>query len=203
MALMDYTRIRIRSLIELKITPIYMQSRLTLPARPMKRISVSKGLATDPDLPDTVRNIRCKAFLPSQLVFTGPQGWTYGIGETQGASQSFASWGALETFNIHPGDSLAGFELKSYGLPGIRELRVEPWVADYVPQDLVDWSQLNAFYQQFTFRSKTIDPVAPKRAFVALEFLNYLISLVHDSRDSNWIEVSGVLSKSARKAYKC
>ena len=34
--------------------------------------------------------------------------------------------------------------------------------------------------------------MAPKRTFVALEFLNYLISLTHDSHNFNWIKLSGV-----------
>lgn len=123
---------------------------------------------------------------------TGPQGWTYAIGETVGAKQSFGSWGSLETFFVRSGTSLEGFELKSYGLPGLREVRVDPWVVDYVPPELTEWEQLNAFYSQFTFRTKTIGPVAPKINFVPIDFLNYLISLVHESYSLGWIKNSGI-----------
>ena len=123
---------------------------------------------------------------------TGPQGWIYDIGETAGASQSYASWGPLEeTFLVRPGNSLQGFDIKSYGLPGLREVRVYPWVLDYVPPDLTEWEQLDAFYSQFTFRTKTIGPVAPKINFVAIDFLNYLISLAHESFNLGWLKNAG------------
>ena len=55
------------------------------------------------------------------------------------------------------------------------------------PPDLADWAALDAFYQQFVFRGRTVGPKAPPQTFVALEFLNYLISLLHDSRQISWI----------------
>ena len=61
-----------------------------------------------------------------------------------------------------------------------------------VPESLVEWEQLYAFYSGFTFRTKTIGPVAPKINFVAIDFLNYLIPLVHESYNLGWIKNSGV-----------
>jgi len=148
----------------------------------------TQGLVNGPRFASYGSQYALQAVPTVPVGIAGPQGSTYAIGETQDPTQGFASWGALETFNIRPGNSLTGFELKSYGLPGIRDFRVEPWVADFVPPDLVEWSQLNAFYQQFTFRGKTVGPVAPKRVFVAIDFLNYLISLVHESYGRAWIK---------------
>lgn len=123
----------------------------------------------------------------------GPTGWTYGLGETKEGARGFASWGALEGFNARPGTFVEGFILTSFGLPGIRDVQIEPWIdPEQVPENLTEWTQLNAFYEQFTFRTKTVGPKAPPQNFVPIEFLNYLISLLHDSRQLGWIRVDGI-----------
>ncbi len=87
-----------------------------------------------------------------------------------------------------PGHTLEGFQLTSYGLPGIWEVEVRPWIdPDQVPENLTSWDELNNFYSQFVFRSKSVGPTAPPQDFVAVDFLNYLITLVHDSRQLGWV----------------
>ena len=119
---------------------------------------------------------------------SGPEGWTSGLGfDAKTAPRGLAAWGSEdEPFRILPGHTLEGFQLTSYGLPGIRQVEIEPHV---VPPEEVgeDWEALNAFYEQFTFRTKTVGPKAPPQNFVPVDFLNYLISLVHDSRQLGWV----------------
>jgi hypothetical protein len=43
-----------------------------------------------------------------------------------------------------------------------------------------------------SFKGKTVGPKPPVQPFVAIEFLNYLITLLHDSRRLGWIKVDGV-----------
>lgn len=123
----------------------------------------------------------------------GPNGWTYALGESEDATHGFGSWGALEGFNITPGSSLEGFVLTSPAPPGIRSTEVRPWIdPKHFPPDTSDWSVLDKFLSQFTFRASTVGPKAPPQSFVPLEFMNYLITLVHDSRQQGWIKVEGV-----------
>lgn len=122
---------------------------------------------------------------------SGPEGWISGLGfDAQTPPRGLAAWGGSEAIRILPGQTLEGFQLASYGLPGIRQIQAEPDVEP--PQDLGEWAQLNAFYEQFTFRAETVGPKAPPQTFVPLDFLNYLITLLHDSRRLGWIKVDGV-----------
>jgi hypothetical protein len=122
----------------------------------------------------------------------GPQGWTLGLGfDNQVPPRGFAGWGSIDQpFRILPGQTREGFQLTSYGLPGIRHVEIRPGVEP--PEGLTEWEELNAFYEQFTFRTKSVGPKAPPQSFVAIDFLNYLITLVHDSRQQGWIKVDGV-----------
>lgn len=118
---------------------------------------------------------------------SGPEGWTPGLGfDAQPPPRGFAGWGSIEeSFRILPGQSREGFQMTSYGPPGIRQVRIEPSVEP--PEGVGDWKELNTFYSQFTFRTMTVGPKAPPQTFVPLEFLNYLISLVYDSRQQGWV----------------
>ena len=122
----------------------------------------------------------------------GPAGWTYGLGETK-EGQGFASWGALEGSNVRPGTFVEDFILTPFGLPGIRGVQIEPWIdPEQIPENLTEWTGLNAYYEQFTFRGKTVGPKAPPQSIIPIDFLNYLISLLHGSRELGWIKVDGV-----------
>jgi hypothetical protein len=122
---------------------------------------------------------------------SGPEGWIVGLGFDSRNTRGFASWGSMdEPFRIFPGQTREGFQLTSYGLPGIRQVEIRPDVIP--PEELGGWEELNAFYEQFTFHAKTVGPTAPPQNFVPIEFLNYLISLLHDSRQFGWIKVAGV-----------
>lgn len=80
---------------------------------------------------------------------------------------------------------MSGFQLTSYGLPGIRGVEVEPNIDP--PPGVTGWDALDAFYRQFAFRTSTVGPKAPPQHFVPLEFVNYLITLLHDSRQLGWV----------------
>ncbi len=43
-----------------------------------------------------------------------------------------------------------------------------------------------------SFKGKTVGPKAPPATFNPLEFVNYLIALLHDSRQQGWISVDGL-----------
>lgn len=45
---------------------------------------------------------------------------------------------------------------------------------------------------QNNFKGVTVGPKPPPREFVPIEFLNFLITLVHDSRQAGWIKEDGV-----------
>jgi hypothetical protein len=51
--------------------------------------------------------------------------------------------------------------------------------------------RLKAIEQAIVVTLKTVGPTAPPKDFVAVEFLNYLISLLHDSRQQGWITGDG------------
>ncbi len=123
---------------------------------------------------------------------SGPEGWTSSLGfDAQTPPRGIAGWASIdEPFRILPGQNLQGFQLTSYGLPGIRQVEIQPGGVE-PPEDLLEWTELNAFYERFTFRTKTVGPKAPSTTFVPVEFLNYLISLVHDSRQQAWITRDG------------
>ncbi len=128
---------------------------------------------------------------------SGPDGWIYGLGfDDQTPPQGFVSWGALISAHalVRPGTELTGFELVSPGPPGIRKAEVLPDV-DYTNlpyPEFHDVEKVRQLRDSLTFRAKTVAPKAPPREFVPIEFLNYLISLVYDSRQLGWIKVDGV-----------
>lgn len=127
----------------------------------------------------------------------GPDGWIYGLGFDAGRTplRGFVGWGAADEHAfIRPGSRLASFELTSYGLPGIRDFVAHPDV-DYsnLPYpEFHDVAKVRQLKESLAFRGKTVGQRAPAQEFVSLEFLNYLITLVYDSRQLGWIKVDGV-----------
>ncbi len=125
---------------------------------------------------------------------TGPAGWIFSLGITPEATQGYASWGSRdEPFDLSPGQVLTGFGLISYGLPGVREARLKPAIDyDNLPDEYADPDKVAALVNSLFFRTKTVAPKAPPAQFVPLEFLNYLIALLHDSRQQGWVKVDGI-----------
>src|SRR5574337_992498 len=151
--------------------------------------------------PGYFRNVSENAFQRVPMVpvgINGPNGWIYVLGfdDQTTPPQGFVSWGAIISANsmIGPGTGLTGFELVSYGLPGIRNVEVLPDV-DYTNlpyPEFHDVEKVRQLQDSLTFRTKTVAPKAPPKNFVAVKFLNYLITLVYDSRQLGWIKVDGV-----------
>ncbi len=126
---------------------------------------------------------------------SGPDGWTSDLGfDDQTPARGFAGWGAdYERFFILPGQRLEGFQLTSYGLPGIRTSEIQPYLdVDNLPDEIVEAEKTRELRDSLIFHTKAVGPKAPPAQFVPLEFLNYLIALVHDSRQQGWIRVDGV-----------
>lgn len=121
----------------------------------------------------------------------GPNGWLAGLGhDNQTPAHGFAGWGSEDPpFRILPGQTLGGFQLTSYGLPGIRPVIIQPAIPyDDLPEEFEgDVVKARELQEQLLFRDRTVGPKAPPATFVPLEFLNYLITLVHDSRQQGWI----------------
>ncbi len=94
---------------------------------------------------------------------------------------------------IRPGQNLDGFRLTSYGLPAIRIVKIQPLIDyDNLPDEFADAQKARQLRDSLIFFTKTVGPKAPPKNFVPLEFLNYLITLVRDSRQLGWIKVDGV-----------
>ncbi len=125
----------------------------------------------------------------------GPSGWGYGLGfDDRIPPRGFASWGSDdEPFRIFPGQIREGFELTSPALPGIRQAVVTPGIDwDNLPEDFADPAKARALRDSLEFTTTTVGPKAPPSTFVAVESLNYLISLLHQSRQLGWITADGV-----------
>lgn len=120
---------------------------------------------------------------------SGPKGWLSSLGFTENPPRGFASWGGIEDSSlILPGRIFEGFQLTSYGLPGIRSVEIQPDIDwDNVPDEFSTPERARQLRDSLIFSTKTIGPKAPPQTFVPLEFLNYLMSLVHDSRQQGWV----------------
>lgn len=126
---------------------------------------------------------------------SGPEGWTSDLGfDDRTPPRGFAGWGSMdEPFRILPGQTLEGFQITSYGLPGVRVTEIQPGIDwDNVPDEFASPVKARELRDSLIFSTKTVGPTAPPATFVPLEFLNYLITLLHDSRQQGWIKVDGV-----------
>lgn len=149
--------------------------------------------------PRYLLNLSEDAFQQIPMVPVGisaPEGWAPALGSTRGdAPRGLAIWGTLtKTSRIIPGQTRDGYRLTSYGLPGIRTVEIRPDIDwDNLPDEFFgDADRSRALEESLLFRTSSVGPKAPPQNFVALDFLNYLISLVFDSRQMGWIKVDGV-----------
>ena len=125
---------------------------------------------------------------------TGPDNWSYGLGfDDQNPPRASAAWGSIdEPFRISPGHSLEGFQLTSPGLPGIRTTEIEPGIDyDNLPSEYSEEAKARQLRDSLIFVTVSVGPKAPPKDFVPLEFLNYLITLLHQSRSNGWITRDG------------
>lgn len=120
-----------------------------------------------------------------------PANWTAGLAyDDHVPPRGLAGWGVIyEAALVGPGRSLGGFRLTSYGLPTIRAARVLPYIdVTALPQDYVDNpDKAGVLRDSLIFWTSTVGPQAPPQTVVPLEFLNYLMTLVHDSERLGWI----------------
>lgn len=97
-----------------------------------------------------------------------------------------------ETFQeprgLAPGASALGFGFKDASLPSITRFlawgNVQP---PTFPEGEAPESCEGSNIIENSFKGKTVGPKPPLKDFVPIEFLNYLISLVHDSRQQGWV----------------
>ncbi|MBI4654021.1 MAG: hypothetical protein HY752_03405 [Nitrospirae bacterium] len=127
---------------------------------------------------------------------TGPQGWTYGIGEDE-KGKGFVSFGNLDENEIRQGSSIRGLILTSHGLPGIRETILQPAIDyDNLPEEY--WENVELSKQlrdSLIYHTKTIGPTAPPADFKPIKFLNYIINLKNEAYKLGWIK-NKVIEKS-------
>jgi hypothetical protein len=129
----------------------------------------------------------------------------FGLPPNWMASQSTsgkAQWAAEDSqFSVYPGQSIAGFELTSPGLPGIRTFSVEPYLdADDLPidppsspSDLQRYlNDLSALEAKVMVQGMTIAPTAPPANFKPIEFLQTIQSYKERSVQQGWIADTGV-----------
>ena len=149
---------------------------------------VGRGVLSDPD---TAKMIPV-AFpsLPKMLNYTG----AWGAGLTWDGK---ARWGSSSRrFRLPSGDELQGFIMTTYGLPTIRDLKVQPRY-DPLPfeegEDTVENVQeLLRIRESVAVKGKTIGPTAPPADFKPLEFLDYIIGLKHEAASLGWITNKGI-----------
>jgi len=131
-----------------------------------------------------------------------PDKWIVGL-----SVNGSANWGGGDYVQLKPGQSLSGFGLTSYGLPGIREFKAEPALdfdADYYPgwesvKGAADVSaaiivKVDEFYEKVSFRGKTVGPTAPPTTVDPTAFLDYIINLKHRAASLGWIDDQGILN---------
>ncbi len=147
--------------------------------------------------PRYARSISQDAFQHVPMVpvgITGPEGWIFGLGfDSSTPPAGFAGWGSSEGARIRSGKTLDGFQLTSRGLPGIRNAQVQPDIDyDNLPDEFTDPEKSKQLRDSLIFRTVTVGPKAPPQNFVPLDFLNYLIRLLHQSRANGWVTRDGV-----------
>jgi hypothetical protein len=121
-----------------------------------------------------------------------PTGWSCNYLPT--GRFSFASFNSR--YRIKPGTSQDGYTLKSMGIPGIRDILIEPAI-DYqaFPPDWEgDSSRLQALREKVNFTAKTIGPKAPPKVFVPSNFIDYLISIKEQAFSLGWIKNQGLVT---------
>ena len=132
-----------------------------------------------------------------------PPGWSGLWGNTPWASLS------KDAFFVPPGGTVDGFQLMSKGIPGIREVKVQPeFNVDRLFPSLDDTTstitptQMDSIRDAANYYGYTLGPWAPDSAFEPLAFVDTVSTFVHRSHALGWIAdetvASGVLASLAR-----
>lgn len=114
-----------------------------------------------------------------------------------------AGWGSNDAqYRILPGQRLTGFQIITRGLPSIKDFKIEPKLIppsagdteepSLAPTPEEALSIIQAVEDKASFKGKTIGPTAPPADFRPVEFLNYIITLKHQSTSFGWIKNAGI-----------
>lgn len=127
----------------------------------------------------------------SNVLQKSPSGWEAG---SRIRNSTFYVWNTFEdTSMLYAGRSTTGFGFAHDDVPAIVTFLawgdVEP---PSFPEGEAPESCENTDIIENSFKGQTVGPKSPPADFVPIEFLNYLITLLHDSRQLGWIEVDGV-----------
>jgi hypothetical protein len=119
--------------------------------------------------------------------------------------EGHASWGSRRyEYELEPGNTISGIVMTSYGLPTIRDIKVQPkFIADeedilktgVSEEDFIPnaWKYINDFYDSLSWKGKSIGPTAPPANFQAITFIDYIIDLKHQAASLGWIVQEGIL----------
>ncbi|MBW2311639.1 MAG: hypothetical protein JRF35_11295 [Deltaproteobacteria bacterium] len=113
-----------------------------------------------------------------------PSGWGGGVG-ARGVAGFFSRTGFP---NILPGETKAGFQLISRGLPTIRDIEIEPW---WIFMEQGSASEEGAsiareIEESLKVKKKTIGPTAPPSALSFIVFLETIEVYLDESADLGW-----------------
>jgi hypothetical protein len=131
-----------------------------------------------------------EAFTVSPPVSTAPPGWKTGRRMVKSAA---IFWGSVaEPRGVPPGASLGGFRFSSTALPAI--VKYLAWgdvELSIVPDGSAPESCSGSEMFENSYKGVTVGPKTPP-PFVALDSLNQLIALLHESRRLGWVRRDGV-----------
>jgi len=114
-----------------------------------------------------------------------PSHWNAAIDSAQRVN-----WGSSAASSpLTSGGQLSGFEISSYGLPGIRDGRLEPDLWEFLP-NVDEHPELGFVYGQIpasTQVAKTVGPVAPPAFFTPPRFVAEIKGMLAEARVQGWI----------------
>lgn len=103
-----------------------------------------------------------------------------------------------QRYGIPPSASLSGFSLTAFGLPGIVNGYFQGYVEDIEfpeePPEEIDEAlrKIDLDFQKSYVSRKTLGPTAPPADFKPIPFVDYIISLKHESYKLGWIKNAGI-----------
>lgn len=121
---------------------------------------------------------------------TAQKGWDCDYAALSGSSSGSYRWSAENSeAEIRPGSTGMGFGLISYGLPGLREILLEPDIdVDALPEEYDENEEkTDQLHERVKWSGITIGPKAPPKKFVPSEFLTYILSLEEESVKQSWV----------------
>jgi hypothetical protein len=119
-----------------------------------------------------------------------PDKWSCGYGKLPESSEISYGWGALDqSVIVQAGQTKKGFQLTSEGLPGIRDVRVEPELNLAFGPDGEEPDM--SLFSKVIWTGKTIGPKAPPKNFDPTKFIQYIESLLDESSKLGWVKNRG------------